>query len=177
MAHGWSHRRIARELDIHRATVARYARRPPDPDSKPAISTAGSSELIEPPPDSKPAISTAGSGDVIDPPADPKPAITTAGVAGRKCECDPHRETIVAKLAIGLSAQRIHQDLVAEHGYTHSYESVKRFVRKLGASRPIPFRRMETLPGEEAQIDYGLGAFTISRARRRRSGHSCCASC
>ncbi|MBK6938659.1 MAG: DDE-type integrase/transposase/recombinase [Planctomycetes bacterium] len=168
LAHGWSHRRIARELDIHRATVARYARRPPDPDSKPAISTAGSSELIEPPPDSKPAISTAGSGDVIDPPADPKPAITTAGVAGRKCECDPHRETIVAKLAIGLSAQRIHQDLVAEHGYTHSYESVKRFVRKLGASRPIPFRRMETLPGEEAQIDYGLGAFTIKPGSKKK---------
>ena len=168
LAHGWSHRRIARELDIHRDTVARYARRPPDPDSKPAISTAGSSELIEPPPDSKPAISTAGSGDVIDPPADPKPAITTAGVAGRKCECDPHRETIVAKLAIGLSAQRIHQDLVAEHGYTHSYESVKRFVRKLGASRPIPFRRMETLPGEEAQIDYGLGAFTIKPGSKKK---------
>lgn len=142
LAHGWSHRRIARELDIHRDTVARYARgRPPDPDSKPAISTAGSAESIEPPPD-------------------PKPAISTAGVAGRKCECHPHRETIVAKLELGLTAQRIHQDLVAEHGYTHSYESVKRFVRKLGASRPVPFRRMEKLPGEEAQIDYGLGALT-----------------
>ncbi|MBK6940307.1 MAG: helix-turn-helix domain-containing protein [Planctomycetes bacterium] len=54
LRHGWSHRRIARELDIHRDTVARYARgRPPDPGSKPAISTAGSGQSIEPPPDSK----------------------------------------------------------------------------------------------------------------------------
>ena len=36
---GWSHRRIARELGIHRETVARYAQRG---NSKPAISTPGS---------------------------------------------------------------------------------------------------------------------------------------
>ena len=38
-AHGWSHRRIARELDIHRETVGKYLRLT---DSKPAISTPGS---------------------------------------------------------------------------------------------------------------------------------------
>src|SRR5947207_3167264 len=49
-AHGWSHRRIARELDINRETVGKYlglAR------SKPAISTPGS----EPDAAAKPAIS------------------------------------------------------------------------------------------------------------------------
>jgi len=52
--HGWSHRRIARELDINRETVGKYlglAR------SKPAISTPGS----ESDPGAKPAISTPGS--------------------------------------------------------------------------------------------------------------------
>ena len=38
-AHGWSHRRIARELDINRETVGKYLRLAR---SKPAISTPGS---------------------------------------------------------------------------------------------------------------------------------------
>lgn len=62
--------------------------------------------------------------------------------------CEPWRETIVAKLAAGLSAQRVYQDLVAEHGFAGSYYSVRRFVRKLAASQPLPFRRMECAPGE-----------------------------
>ncbi len=52
-AHGWSHRRIARELDIHRETVGRHLRlagsKPakvltgsaPDPAAKPAIPLTG----------------------------------------------------------------------------------------------------------------------------------------
>ena len=40
-AAGWSQRRIARELEIDRGTVARYLR-PPPPDPKPAIPPAGS---------------------------------------------------------------------------------------------------------------------------------------
>jgi hypothetical protein len=31
----------------------------------------------------------------------------------------------------GLSAQRIYQDLVEENGFLGSYQSVKRFVRRL----------------------------------------------
>src|SRR5271170_6538279 len=50
-AHGWSHRRIARELDINRETVGKYLRLV---NSKPAISTPGS----ESDPAPEPAIST-----------------------------------------------------------------------------------------------------------------------
>ena len=39
---GWSQRRIARELGIHRETVARYDRIRRNPDSKPANATLGS---------------------------------------------------------------------------------------------------------------------------------------
>jgi len=38
-AHGWSHRRIARKLDLNRGTVGKYLRLAR---SKPAISTPGS---------------------------------------------------------------------------------------------------------------------------------------
>jgi hypothetical protein len=45
-------------------------------------------------------------------------------------------EAIMAKVEVGLSAQRIYQDLVEESGFTDSYQSVKRFVRKLQSIQP-----------------------------------------
>lgn len=52
----------------------------------------------------------------------------------------------------------IWQDLVDSHGFAGSYESVKRFVRKLrGKQSPEARVVIETAPGEEAQADYGTG--------------------
>jgi transposase len=129
---GWSQRRIAQELGINRETVGRYLGK-----SKSAISTTGSLEAGQ----AKPAISTAGS----------------LGT-GRKSPCEALAESIKAKVQIGLSAQRIWQDLVQEHGFSNSYESVKRFVRKLRAAQPQAVCRLECQPGEELQLDFGLGA-------------------
>ncbi len=55
-------------------------------------------------------------------------------------------------------AQRIYQDLVQEKGFADSYESVKRFVRKVRASHPERVWHLEGRPGEELQLDFGLGA-------------------
>lgn len=142
-AHGWSHRRIARELDIHRETVGKYLRLS---DSKPAISTPGS----EADPASKPAISTPGS------------------TAGRQSLCQPWQPQIEAAVASGLSAQRIYQDLVVEHGFSGSYQAVKRFVRQLRQTQPVPFVRMEVAPGAEAQVDFGQGAWVLVEGKRKR---------
>src|SRR5436309_11708502 len=49
----------------------------------------------------------------------------------------------------------IYQDLVDQFGFPSSYQSVKRFVRTLRHSDPEQFDRLEFLPGEEAQVDYG----------------------
>ncbi len=77
---------------------------------------------------------------------------------GRPSECEPFESLILEKLQQELSAQRIYQDLAVEQGFTGSYDSVKRFVRQLGHSRPLPMRRMECAAGEEAQVDFGSGA-------------------
>ncbi len=151
---GWSQRRIARELGLNRETVGRYIRLEIERVSKPAIPTAGS-------PASKPAIPTAGSG--VSPP--PKPAIPAAG---RESRCRPFHESIAHALEAGLTAQRIYQDLMVEHGFTGSYESVKRYVRRLRTVHPGRVYRVECLPGEEAQVDFGQGAPVLERETGRR---------
>jgi transposase len=52
----------------------------------------------------------------------------------------------------------IWQDLVTEHGFERSYQSVKRFVNKLRPAELLQARPViVTAPGEEAQVDYGTG--------------------
>jgi IS30 family transposase len=106
---GWSRRRIARELGLDRETVSRYLRL-----AESATPPSGSEETDE----AKPAISTTGNS------------------VGRKSQCEPLAEVIKAEAELGLSAQRIYQDLVGENGFTNSYQSVKRFVRKLQEAQP-----------------------------------------
>ena len=147
-AQRWSFRRIARELGIHRDTVARYVR---VAEANPAKAPLGPSE-------------TANAGQSLPGPAD------AAASPGRSL-CEPWREVILAKLASNLSAQRIYQDLAAEQGFGGSYYSVKRFVRKLVAATPLPFRRMECEAGQEAQVDFGKGAPIVGADGRRRRTH------
>lgn len=72
--------------------------------------------------------------------------------------CEPYRETIELALGRGRNAKGIWQDLVDGYGFTGSYPSVKRFVRKLkGAPTPEAVGIIQTAPGEEAQVDYGTG--------------------
>jgi transposase len=146
---GHSRRQIARRLGLPRDTVRRAARLAAA-EAKPARALTGS-DAAPPgspdPPDSKPAGAPPGSV--------PSPKVVQAS------HCEPFRELILGKLDQGLSAQRIYQDLVAEHGFTAQYHSVRRFVQKLGQASPLPFRRMECEPGAEAQVDFGTGAPVI----------------
>ena len=88
--------------------------------------------------------------------------------AGRPSLCDPHSQSIEAKWEGGLSAQRIYQDLVIEVAFTGSYQSVKRFVRRLHKTHPKPVKRIEVQPGEEVQVDFGTGAWVVEEDGRRR---------
>lgn len=159
-AKGWSARKIAGELGVHRETVGRYLQ-PVKADSNPAIPPTGSAD----PSDPKPAILPAGSEDD----SVSKPVIVPTGSkAGRTSQCASLTEVIEQGLIAGLSAQRIYQDLVTDHQFTGGYDAVKRFVRRLVNRVEPPFRRMECAPGHELQVDFGQGAWVIEAGKRRR---------
>jgi hypothetical protein len=48
---------------------------------------------------------------------------------------------------------------------------VRRFVHHLDATQPLPFRRLECAPGEEAQVDFGTGAPILLADGKRRRTH------
>ncbi|RME63050.1 MAG: IS21 family transposase, partial [Nitrospirae bacterium] len=146
---GWSYRRIAKELGVHRQTVGRYDRLRKEGQSKSSKLTLGMSG--ESP--SKSSKVTLGSS---------FPSRTTRSL------CEPYRKVIEEELEQGLTAQRIYQDLREEQGFQGSYSSVKRYVRRIVKSGSLPYRRIETAPGKEAQVDFGRGACTVEDGRRRR---------
>jgi len=72
--------------------------------------------------------------------------------------CEPFREWIEQGLARGRNAMAIWQDLVSYRGFPHGYQTVKRFVHKLrGSTEPQAVGIIQTVAGEEAQVDYGSG--------------------
>ena len=174
----YSQRRIARELGVDRETVRKYLRERLS-GAKPAIAPTGSDgskpatfpELPAPGP--KPATNLP-TGSEAEPGCESAGLAGAAGVvmarlgpSGPQSRCEPFRELILAKMAEDLSAKRIWQDLV-ETGAVVGYDSVRRFVQRLGRTRSLPFRRMECGPGEEAQVDFGSGAPVITAEGRRR---------
>ena len=172
---GWSLRRIEQATGVRRETAGVYLRsvgialRTPGgwgrkPPAKAAISATADTG------DSKPAIEvTTGSGGP-QPDDDSKPAnevitgflpemmLPTHDGQRTASSSDAYRELIELELTRGRNAMGIYQDLVDRHGFTSSYQSVQRFVRKLrGATSPEARAIIETRPGEEAQVDYGTG--------------------
>ncbi|MFO0938350.1 MAG: IS21 family transposase [Gemmataceae bacterium] len=204
-ARGWSARRIARELGVDWASVARHLRGlRPDPNaaiapigissfetgSNTAIAPLGISEVSEPSASDEislvhrtveaveavePVEATDATDAVVDgpnpppPPSPPRPL--SPSNQGRRSACEPLRSVIEAALAQGLSAQRIYQDLVTDHGYAGSYYSVRRFVTRWSLRTQRPFRRMECEPGDEAQVDFGKGAPLVGPDGQRRTSH------
>lgn len=167
-AQGRSQREIARVLQVDRGTVRKYLLSGLE-GAKPANAPTGSGS-------SKPATpGNAPIGDEALGPTGHRPSTAAAvagplGPAGPPSQCAPYRETMLARAAEGLSAQRIYQDLVAE-GAAVSYDSVRRYLRRLGCARQLPFRRLECAAGEEAQVDFGTGAPIVDETGKRRRTH------
>lgn len=169
---GWSRRRIARELGVDRQTVGKYVSQQSEGQNPPNLPTGSKNPkpaTLAGLPGAEPADRQAGSLAEFEA---PKPAanLPTGAPAGPASKCEPFRELIAAKVAEGLSAQRIHQDIGGETSGI-GYDSVRRFIQRLGRVRPLPFRRLECAAGEEAQVDFGTGAPLLSADGRRRKTH------
>jgi len=164
---GHSNREIARLLSVDRGTVNAYVRRlkgqnRPDPQMTESGSAEISANASQTGPDqSQPDPQTRSSDPVVTPPEIPHVR------NGPRSLFDGYREQIEQKLEAGLSVQRILQDL-KEDGFKGSYHSVRRFIVSLGRKTPLPFRRMETAPGEEAQIDFEMAAPVVMADEKKR---------
>ena len=153
LASGRSQREIERLTGVDRKTIRRYA-----PQAEGANSPGVATGFC--------AGKTADLPDQIPPPRPPGQAPKQARSA-----CEAHRTWIAEQVDLGRNAQSIYQDLVERHGFTHRYNSVKRFVRHLKAREPERFDVLESLPGEEAQVDFGLGALTRYTNGKYRRPH------
>lgn len=67
---------------------------------------------------------------------------------------EPYRDLVLTLRRRGVEIAAIHQRL-RERGYTGSYSAVYRFVRRQEPKGPKVTVRVETPPGEEAQVDFG----------------------
>jgi transposase len=145
-----SQHEISRKTGIDRKTVRKLAQ---------AMAAARSGEGSNSPM----ATGSDGRSSQIPPPRPPAPGARSppAGLpAYARSACEGHREWIEAQVRLGRNAMAIYQELVDRFGFTQRYNSVKRFCRALRTREPEQFDRLEFLPGEECQVDYGEGALT-----------------
>ena len=170
---GWSLRRIERFTGVRRETAGAYLKAAGiivclpgawrrQASAKPAMEVTPDFSAAKPAnhgvsPDLREAKPATVTPDLAAPFSEnPRPSGDTARSSASTCE--PYRELIDQGLCRGRNAKAIWQDLVSDHGFAGSYQTVKRFVRKIrGSQLPQAVGIILTTPGEEAQVDYGSG--------------------
>jgi len=171
---GWSNRKINKATGIHRNTISNHRTKwqelpseeaalssPPIDSGKPSNQTQNSSQTVPPTGDNKCPPAQVVHYEV---PTDSSPD----PVSQSKSKAAPFNQQIKEKLEKGQHARSIYQDLYLEEEYRGSYDSVKRYIRKLQKHHKKLYARMETLPGEEGQVDFGQGAPTLKNGKYRR---------
>ncbi len=132
-----SDREISRQMKINRKTVARYRKWAKDQGLlEGALPSVG--ELTK---------RLEASWDPSTPPQN------TSSV-------EPYREVVERLRAQEVEGAAIYQRLM-ERGYQGSLSSVYRFVRSLEPRGPQATVRVETAPGEEAQVDFGYAGMMV----------------
>jgi transposase len=146
---GDSERRIARDLGISRMTVRRYH------------DLAEGHGFLQPGsgmPDDH-AIQACLGGP-------PRPPRIPSSV-------EPFAEIVQQLLDQHVEMVAIFQRLRDDHGFTGSYSSVRRYVHQLRPPEPQVVARVQTAPGEEAQVDFGpVGQLYDPAGDRLRSAYA-----
>ena len=147
---GYSFREIAKKLCVNRGTVSQCAQAN---GMSPIKGCKGGGEEVP----------STSSSSLIEPPHSQEPQLLIKPLSPyHQSACEPHRDWIEKQLDLGRNGMSIYQDLVEQLGFTHKYSSVKRFVSSLKQKTPKRYDRLDYPPGEEAQVDYGEGAPTLS---------------
>jgi len=128
---GESERRIAGDLGISRMTVRRYHELAERQGFLVPTTSMPDDETIR-----------ACLGDV------PRPLRVASSV-------EPYAEIVQQLLEQRVEMVAIFQRLRDDHGFTGSYSSVRRYVHHLRPPEPRVVVRVQTAPGEEAQVDFG----------------------
>lgn len=170
-----SQREISKKTGIDRKTIRKIAREMEldSSQSPPPVATPESHNeqcQTQNPPPMATSKSPTGHDQIQNSP--PRPPAYSKGTESipfhARSACEPHRPWIEEQVQLGRNAMSIYQDLVDRFNFNHKYNSVKRFVRKLKQKAPKQFDRLEFLPGEEAQVDYGQGALTLGPSGKYR---------
>jgi len=77
---------------------------------------------------------------------------------------EPYRLVVETLLDHGVEIQAILQRLQANHGYTGSYSSVRRFIQRIRPQDPRVCVRVDTPPGAQAQVDFGSAGRLVDPA-------------
>jgi len=157
---GWTLRRIQEETGVRRETAAGYLKaagitvRSPGRWGHCRPATPATEVTTDPSSPERVNEVTTDFGAETGPLAvEPEPARSPSASAS-----GPFHELIEAGLSRGRNAMGIWQNLGDQSAFTGSYESVKRYVRKLrGVQSPEPRAVIITAPGEEGQVDCGDG--------------------
>jgi len=81
---------------------------------------------------------------------------------------DKHREFIEVCISKELSATRVFQDLQRKYSFEGKYTTVRDYIRKLRNNHQKAFMKIETLPGEESQVDFGyIGSINVNGKRKK----------
>jgi transposase len=138
-------REIAREMTLSRNTVRKYRDRAQEEGLLDADKALPDLVVL---------------GGVLGPPLRPRHMRSTV---------EPFGEVVEELWNAGVERAAIWQRLRDEHEYTGGYSSVRRYVARVHPKKPEAFCRIETAPGEEAQVDFGsAGPMWDGRSGRRR---------
>lgn len=143
---GESDRRIAEDLALSRNTVARYHQ------------LAAAHGLLLPGAALPEPAAVAALG---------RPPAAGAPPAHEQSLVEPFRDVVKTLLDQRVEGQAIWQLLVDQRGFTGSYSSVKRFLRRLAPPERRAVLRLEVEPGAEAQVDFGTAGRLLDPAHGR----------
>lgn len=134
---GQSERAIAVDLDISRNTVGKY---------RELATAAGYLDPNVPLPEAQAIALLVG--------IPPQTVRTVSTVL-------PYQQLVEELLDDGVEMMTIFDRLKADHSYTGSYSSIRRFVHQLRPCEPRATVRVHSAPGEEAQVDFGSAGMQV----------------